>query len=288
MTWVYTQAEDGNVALTGEIELQAAEGCFVLALGFGGNAAEAGHRALASLQDGFATALADYEREWQAWQRSLLFLDKPAPGERDLYRISAAVLRTHEAKDFSGGLIASRSIPWGFAKGDEDLGGYHLVWPRDLVEAAGGVLAAGAPGDARRVLRYLQATQEDDGHWPQNMWINGTPYWNGVQMDETALPILLVDQARREGALDAADLTRPWPMVRRTASYLVRNGPVTQQDRWEMDPGYSPFTLAAEIAALLAAGDLADLAAEPYIANYLRETADTRIPGTPVSNARPM
>jgi len=176
----------------------------------------------------------------------------------------------------------------GFAKGDEDLGGYHLVWPRDLVEAAGGLLAAGAPGDARRVLRYLQATQEDDGHWPQNMWINGTPYWNGVQMDETALPILLVDQARREGALDAADLTRPWPMVRRTASYLVRNGPVTQQDRWEMDPGYSPFTLAAEIAALLAAGDLADLAAEPHIANYLRETADTRIPGTPVSNARPM
>src|SRR5262249_11387045 len=117
MTWVYTQAEDGNVALTGEIELQAAEGCFVLALGFGGNAAEAGHRALASLQDGFATALADYEREWQAWQRSLLFLDKPAPGERDLYRISAAVLRTHEAKDFSGGLIASRSIPWGLPKG---------------------------------------------------------------------------------------------------------------------------------------------------------------------------
>src|SRR5215831_6015288 len=242
MTWVYTQAEDGNVVLTGEIELQAAEGCFVLALGFGGNAAEAGHRALASLQDGFATALADYEREWQAWQRSLLFLDKPVPGERDLYRISAAVLRTHEAKDFSGGLIASRSIPWGFAKGDEDLGGYHLVWPRDLVEAAGALVAAGAFEDARRVLRWLESTQEADGHWPQNCWLDGEPYWNGVQMDECAFPVLLVDLLWREGGLTEEELKRFWPMVRRAAQFLLQNGPVTGQDRWEEDAGYSPFT----------------------------------------------
>jgi hypothetical protein len=89
--------------------------------------------------------------------------------------------------------------PWGFAKGDEDLGGYHLVWPRDLVEAASGLLAAGGGEEAHRVLQYLQVTQEPDGHWAQNMWMDGTPYWNGIQMDETALPILLVDQARRGG-----------------------------------------------------------------------------------------
>ena len=41
-------------------------------------------------------------------------------------------------------IIASLSIPWGFSKGDDDLGGYHLVWPRDLVETAGGFLAVGA------------------------------------------------------------------------------------------------------------------------------------------------
>jgi glucoamylase len=62
------------------------------------------------------------------------------------------------------------------------------------------------------------------------------------------------------------------PMARRAASYIVRNGPVTQQDRWEEDPGYSPFTLAAEIAALLVAADLAELQGEPATAAYLRET----------------
>jgi hypothetical protein len=167
------------------------------------------------------------------------------------------------------GAIASLSIPWGFSKGDEDLGGYHLVWPRDLVETAGGLLAAGARADARRVLNYLLATQEADGHWPQNMWLDGTPYWSGIQMDETAFPVLLVDLARRVEAL-GGELSRFWPMVRRAAGYLVRNGPVTQQDRWEEDPGYSPFTLAVEIAGLLVAADFADLSGERQVAAYLR------------------
>lgn len=274
MTWTYTRAENGNVALTGEVDLQAAGGTFILALGFGPNPAEAGHGSQASLLDGFEVAQANYVQAWQAWQRSLLPLEATEPGQRDLYRVSMAVLRTHEAKRFPCGLIASLSIPWGFAKGDDDLGGYHLVWPRDLVEAAGGLLAAGAREDARRMLHYLQVTQETDGHWPQNMWLDGTPYWTGVQMDETAFPILLVDLARREGALDSDDLTRLWPMVRRAAGFIVRDGPVTQQDRWEEDPGYSPFTLAVEVTALLAAADLADLNGEPMMGSYLRETAD--------------
>ena len=239
-----------------------------------GHAAEAGHHALASLQGGFHEAHASYVRQWHAWQASLLDLELPGAGRRDLYRVSTAVLGTHEARDFPGGAIASLSIPWGFSKGDEDLGGYHLVWPRDLVETAGGLLAAGARSDARRVLGYLRVTQEADGHWPQNMWLDGTPYWNGVQMDETAFPVLLVDLARRELALDEGDVARLWPMVRRAAGYLARNGPVTQQDRWEEDPGYSPFTLAVEIAGLLAAADLADLNDERQVATYLRETAD--------------
>jgi len=183
-------------------------------------------------------------------------------------------MRLHESKRFPGALIASLSIPWGFSKGDDDLGGYHLAWPRDLVESAGGLLAAGAHGDAGRVLHYLQVTQEADGHWPQNMWLDGSPYWSGIQMDETAFPILLVDLAKREKALKPEDLARLWPMVRNAAGFLVKNGPVTPQDRWEEDPGYSPFTLAAEIAALLAAADLADLQGEAPLGVYLRETAD--------------
>ncbi len=275
MNWEYPRAENGNVALTAEIDLTTAKGEFVLALGFGRNAAEAGQRALASLQDGFTSAQAAYVQQWRTWLDTLLPLADAAPASAiDLYRISATVVRVHEAPNFPGGMIASLSIPWGFHKGDDDLGGYHLVWPRDLVESAGGLLAAGAHADARRVLTYLQATQEADGHWAQNMWLDGSPYWNGIQMDETALPILLVDLARREQALCDDDMARFWPMVRRAAAYLVCTGPVSGQDRWEEDPGYSPFTVAAEIAALLAAADLAEQRGEAQVAGYLRETAD--------------
>ncbi len=273
MTWIYTRAENGNVALTAEVDLAASNGEFVLALGFGQNGAEAGQTALASLREGFERARSDFILGWQDWHDSLLELHG-APGSERQYRISAMVLRTHEAKTVPGGLIASLSIPWGFAKGDEDLGGYHLVWPRDMVEAAGGLLAAGLRADALRLLRYLEVTQEGDGHWPQNMWLDGTSFWSSVQMDEAALPILLVDLALREGALEAGGLRRFWPMARRAAAYLVANGPVTQQDRWEHDPGYSPFTLAVEIAALLAAAEMADRGGEPDVAAYLRETAD--------------
>ena len=278
MTWAYTLAENGNVALTGEIDLQAG-GSFVLALGFGANTFEAGQRALASLLDGFDSARSIYINEWQNWQKTLLPLSSQSSSNsketQDLFLVSAAVMRIHESKRFPGALIASLSIPWGFSKGDDDLGGYHLAWPRDLVESAGGLLAAGAHSDARRVLYYLQVTQEADGHWPQNMWLDGSPYWGGIQMDETAFPILLVDLANREKALKPEDLKRLWPMVQRAAGFLVKNGPVTAQDRWEEDPGYSPFTLAAEIAALLAAADLADLNGAAQIGAYLRETADT-------------
>ena len=149
-----------------------------------------------------------------------------------------------------------------------------MVWPRDLVEAAGGLLAVGAVDEVRNVLAFLERTQSLDGHWPQNMWVDGTPYWNGVQLDETAFPILLVDLARRRNVLDAAELKRLWLVVWRAAAYLVRNGPVTDQDRWEEDPGYSPFTLAVTIAALLAAADLADLNGDGSAGVFLRETAD--------------
>lgn len=271
MTWEYARAENGNVALAGEVDL-AAGGEFVLSLGFGQTAAEAGGHALASLQERYETVRAEYIQGWQDWLQRVHPPD--SNGNHDLFRISACVLRTHESKVFPGGIIASLSIPWGFAKGDDDLGGYHLVWPRDLVETASGLLAFDALEDVLRVLGYLQAVQEADGHWPQNMWLDGSAYWQGLQMDETALPILLLDLLRRKGSLQDGQLSRFWPMARRAAGFVVCNGPVTQQDRWEEDPGYSPFTLAAEIAGLLAAADLAEIHGEPALATFLRETAD--------------
>ena len=273
MEWEYTRAENGNISLTGEIDLAACKGEFVLALGFGGIWSEAGQHARSSLLENFEETREQYVSQWHKWQSTLLKIDEPLR-QYDLYRASTAVLRTHESKDFLGGIIASLSIPWGFNKGDEDLGGYHLVWPRDLVESAGALLAAGAVGDAVRVLRYLESTQEAAGNWAQNLWLDGRPYWSGIQMDETAFPILLLDLLRREAPDALGKLDRWWPMVRKAASFILRNGPVTQQDRWEEDAGYSPFTLAAEISALLAAADIAELTGHSEMAPTLRDTAD--------------
>ena len=273
MEWEYTRAENGNLAITGEIDLAACNGEFVLALGFGSMWTEAGQQARSTLFEDYSEIREHYVAQWSKWQQTLLSLDEPKR-ENDLYRASTAILRSHESKDFLGGIIASLSIPWGFNKGDEDLGGYHLVWPRDLVETAGALLAAGAVVDAVRVLRYLEVTQEAAGNWAQNLWLDGRPYWSGIQMDETAFPILLLDLLRREAPNSLGKLDRWWPMVRNAVSFILRNGPVTQQDRWEEDAGYSPFTLAAEISALLAGADIADLTGHADQAQTMRETAD--------------
>jgi len=270
LQWQYTRAEHGNVALIGELPLQ--DGETVLAIAVGRGAGEAGHQARAALEDGYPTQLARYVEPWERWQAALA-----AAPRGPLSGISTTVIKSHESKLIPGALLASLAVPWGFSQGDGDLGGYHLVWPRDMVQSAGGLLAAGAKREAREALVYLASTQHADGHWPQNMWVDGSFYWNGLQMDETALPILLFDLAAREGALLEDDVThrRFWPMVRAAAAFLVCNGPVTQQDRWEEDGGYTPYTLAAEIAALLVAAEWAERVGESALAPYLRETADS-------------
>jgi glucoamylase len=273
MQWNYARAENGNIAFTAEVDLAACKGEFIVALGFGGMWSEAGQQARSSLLENYADLRQHYVMHWKNWQNTLLNLDDPTR-QHNLYRASTAVLRTHESKEFLGGIIASLSIPWGFNKGDEDLGGYHVVWPRDLVETAGALLAAGAVGDSLRVLRYLEVTQEAAGNWAQNMWLDGRPYWGGVQMDETAFPILLLDLLRREAPKVLGNLERWWSMVRNAAGFILRNGPVTQQDRWEEDAGYSPFTLAAEISALLAAAEIAELTGHSGAAGIMRDAAD--------------
>jgi glucoamylase len=272
----YDRAANGNVALTAELPL-AGDAPVHLALGFGRSPAEAAFHARSGLQSDFSSVVERYTAGWRTWQAGLRSLDRWADGH-NTYRVSTTVLRVHETPNFPGGLIASLSIPWGASKGDDDLGGYHLVWPRDLVQTAGGFMACGAFDEVRRVLRYLRAVQEGDGSWPQNCWLDGKPYWHGLQLDECALPILLADLAWRQGALRRPELEPYWPMVRAAASFVVRNGPITGQDRWEENAGYTPFTLAAEITALLAAADLAELC-EPGdmagdLAGFLRDTAD--------------
>ena len=323
LTELYTEARNGNVALTGEVELHDpsrasdTEAVVVIALGFGGGPAEAAQRARMTLTSQFDRVLASYLRAWTRFHehtrgpatpgsfvtpeesrrtavRELAVhahgstvAHEPRPGphrERrrrarvqlpesvlDLYRTSAAVLAVHEDKSAAGAMIASLSVPWGDSRGDHELGGYHLVWPRDLVNSAGALLALGHDVLARRTLRYLISTQEADGSWAQNLWLDGTPYWHGLQMDEVAFPILFAELLRREEQL--ADI-EPWPMIRAAASFLARNGPVTGQDRWEENGGYSPYTMAVEVCALLTAAEFAERAGEHALMELFHATAD--------------
>ncbi|MBS1731271.1 MAG: glucan 1,4-alpha-glucosidase [Bacteroidetes bacterium] len=273
MEWDYTIAENGNIALTGEIDL-AISNSFTIAIGFGSSPSEAAHQARASLLQTFEAIQNEYVQEWIAWHKGLanMKMNKLSSGKK--FRASASILKMNMAKSFAGGILASLSIPWGQSKGDDDLGGYHLVWPRDLVESAGGLLALNAQDDALNIINYLMTTQQADGSWSQNMWLDGTPYWKAMQLDQVALPVLLVDTCHHIVEFDKGRLKRYWLHIKNAIGFIINTGPYTQQDRWEEESGYSPFTIATQIAALLAAAHLAEEFGEMDVADYCRNKAD--------------
>ncbi|AUD05862.1 glycoside hydrolase family 15 protein [Spirosoma pollinicola] len=272
MEWTFTQAEAGNIALTAQIGIGEDQEEFTVALSFGRNYKEAAVRARASLIQGFDAVKELYVSQWQQWHSRIQASTGGNVGK--LFRNSIAVMRMHEATHFPGAVIASLSIPWGNTKGDGNIGGYHLVWPRDLVECSGGFLAFGAHDDAMRVLNYLMATQEADGHWPQNMWLEGDPYWNGLQLDQLAFPILLMGQCSTKSVLTKQAEKAAWDCVRKAATFLLRYGPLSPQERWEEESGISISTLATCIAALLVAADFAIRNNDKALAQYCFETAD--------------
>jgi glucoamylase len=166
------------------------------------------------------------------------------------------VLLAHEDKNFEGAIIASLSTPWGETKSDVDLGGYYLVWTRDLVQSASALLATGQVATPLRALLWLTCIQKPDGSFPQNSWIDGTPYWQGIQLDEMAAPLLLGWRIWRSAPEDFNRAVFR-PVLARANAYLIVAGPVTSQDRWEENAGYSPSTLAMIIAGLCAGTEMA-------------------------------
>ncbi|MEO6923635.1 MAG: glycoside hydrolase family 15 protein, partial [Bryocella sp.] len=264
-------ALEGNVAMTGEIDYSPSEGQFLVSLACGSNAAEASQQARAGILQNFDTTRELFAQQWKDAQGKYDDIADLSGERLDMYRVSTAVLETHQSKRFPGGFVASLSLPWGFARSDDDVGGYHVLWPRDMVETAMGKLASGDARSARSTLFYLTCTQDEHGAWSQNMWLDGTTHWNAIQMDGMALPILLADKLRREQALDGYDTS---PMVRHASRFLLQHGPYTEQDRWEALAGYSTYTMATEVAALLAAADFDEAAGEFSKAEFLRATAD--------------
>jgi glucoamylase len=273
LRWHYDLARNGNVALTGEVH-RPSDGSFILAIGFGADQDEAAFRARAGLDADFDETWKRFVAEWAAWHESLRLPGCKAVSSR-LARRSVAVLRIHEATDFPGGRVASLSVPWGEVQNQEHAAGYHAVWARDGAQSALGLLAGGARDDVLRTLNYLSHVQEADGHWPQAMWVDGSAYWKAIQVDSIAAPLLLFEIARQDGLFgDDRVSARFWPMLRRTAQFICRNGPVSEQDRWERNSGFSVYTLALAIAALVIAARAAREHGDTALADYLLETAD--------------
>src|SRR5579863_8012162 len=229
MDWEFDRAPDGNIALTGELALDVQRE-FTIGLAFGNTQ----HRAITTLFQALGVPFQEHHKRYtEQWERAsarVLPLGKVSTDRGNLYHSSLSLLRAHEDKSYPGAIIASLSIPWGEAKGDSDHGGYHLVWTRDMVNSASAMLAAGDSTTPLRALIYLAVAQLEDGGFPQNFWVDGGAYWRGIQLDEVAFPILLAWQIKRQDALQDFD---PYPMIAHAAAYLVRHGPVTQQERWE-------------------------------------------------------
>lgn len=272
MDWEFNAAENGNIALTGKINLQESDE-FAIAIALGGSYQSTVAKLLQSLAEPFDVHREAYVRQWQ---RTVInpkydFSDHTTDGG-SMYRLSRCILLAHEDKMFQGAIVASMSIPWGETKDDKDLGGYHLVWTRDLVQSATALLATGQTGTPLRALIWLAAIQLPDGRFPQNSWINGQMYWCGVQLDEVAAPILLAWRLHSEGV--TLGRFNPSVMIFRSAAFLIRHGPVTAQDRWEESAGYSPSTLATMIAGLVCAAEFAEQCDENDTAEFILDYAD--------------
>ncbi|WP_431927204.1 glucodextranase DOMON-like domain-containing protein [Nonomuraea jabiensis] len=268
----YPEAPAGNVVATARLPIDG-RGEVTFALGFGRTRAAALRTAGEAAARPFESTRARYESGWAAYDARL----RRAPGEHaDLYRLSANVLKASEDKTFPGAVVASLASPWGQAVGAGEpaggkaiyFGSYREVFARDLYEAFTGFLAAGDVATARDTARFLLERQQlPDGRMPRNSLLNGrlAPDSGGDQLDETAYPILMAYQS---------GLTGVWERVRAAADFLVAHGPAFGVERWEEQSGHSPSTIAAEIAGLVAAGELAARAGDQARARVYRGTAD--------------
>jgi glucoamylase len=275
----YGAAGPGNVVLAGRLtgvtglgDAQQA----VVALGFGPDPSAASAAATGSLGDGFGAVAAAYADGWHRYIHELHDAPDSAAGIADTYWASVVVNAASEDKRNPGAFVASPSVPWVWGQEVDDLsspsGAYHLVWSRDLYQHATALLAAGDRAAAGRALDFLLLRQQrPDGSFPQNSDVRGATVWENLQLDEVALPLVLAWQLGRTDS-------RTYERVKRSADFLLsyageRPAPWSPQERWENQSGYSPGTIAAEVAGLVCAADLARRAGDTASADRWLATA---------------
>lgn len=285
LTQVYSDAVNGNVVQTGRVALPGrGNGNITLALGFGADRASAVSSAEGSLNSDFGTLRDAYRNSWISYDAGLT----PPPGQlpgltagrvRQLsaeYYLSANVVKASEDKTFPGAIVASLASPWGQAisAGDPNntyFGSYREVFARDLYEAWTGLVADGDLATARDAVTFLfDRQQQADGSMPRNSLVNGKPAPDSfnTQLDECSYPILMA------WTLGMTDSTLYQNHIRPAAYFVASHGPSFGPERWEEQGGYSPSTIAAEIAGLISAADIADVNGDHVSARVFRGTAD--------------
>ena len=266
LTPIHPDAREGNVVGTARLALDGS-GKTLLALGFGATDDEAIDTAAGSRAAGFDAAFNAYKSGWNAYDATLTNprVEKLAVSVaqrkqlKDAYYLSANVIKASEDKTFPGAIVASLASPWGQAvsAGDPNntyFGSYREVFARDLYESWTGLVAAGDLATARDATLFLFERQQlPDGSFPRNSLVNGkvAPDSFGTQLDEVAYPILMAYQLGLTDASLFEDHIKP------AANYVAAHGPAFGVERWEEQSGYSPSTIASEIAGLVAAAELA-------------------------------
>lgn len=269
MNWTYDSASNGNIAQMGMLDLSSGGTSdnisFNEVLGFGGSGEEAESTTNETLSDNIDNVQNNYISQWNTYCNSL---DNQSGTADEEYYVSAMTLKTSQDKA-SGAIVAGLGTPWGDSNTDDNNHGYHLTWSRDLYKFTSAMITAGDKDSANKALDFLFNTaQNSDGHFPQNCWTNGQPYWNGIQLDETADPILLAWK------LDRTDNSTYTNHIKPAADFIISNGPKTDQERWEENGGYSPATIANEISGLVAAGTIANKNNDTTDAKKYFDTAD--------------
>jgi len=258
LTSTYSTAPSaGHIVQVAQIPVAATGSTtFTLALAFDSSQSAAVSDAAASLATGFSSLEGSFEQGWHSWLAGLNSPPASVTGNAQLqqqYYVSLMEVKADEDKTFTGGFVAAPNDPWGTSVSANNAGdhGYHVVWTRDEYQMASALLAAGDATDANAALQYIFAYEEESsGAVKQNTFLNGNTVFGSLQMDEVADPIILAWQL---GATNSAD----WGHIQALANYLVSNGPSTPEERWEEAGGYSPATIAAEIAGLVCAASIA-------------------------------
>jgi GH15 family glucan-1,4-alpha-glucosidase len=264
-----TLSNNGNSALMSDCRAdpQPRFRC-TIAVGFAENAADATEVARRSLARGFEATRLEYEAGWSSYVARLPLVEYRY---RRQFNMAAMVLRGLEDKTYRGAVIASPSVPWGGgADADEaTISGYHAVWSRDLYHVATAFIALGDRETAKRLLDYLfRVQQKPDGSFPRNTWVDGRVIGDGLQMDQVALPLVLAWQLGRTDRVTWQKHVKP------AADLIVQRGPRTEQDRWEEKSGYFPATVAAEIAGLVCAAEIARTNGDTALAKRYLNKAD--------------